>query len=206
MTRWHAWKYKNITFLIIGLLVTFLLYQQEAFHQFLKSFGTLGYLSAFLAGMMFVSIFTVTTGALILLVLAEQLPLIPLGLIAGGGAILGDFLIFKFVRDGLAGELALVKENIKDEIEEVDFIDESLHSKTARHLKKNFKALLHTQYFSWIMPAMGLAILTSPFPDEMGVGLMGISKIKPYHLLMILAIIKPVSVFLVITAATFIKP
>lgn len=206
MARWSSWKYKNLTFLVLGVLITILLYSQEGFHDLLLNMGALGYLGAFLAGMLFVSIFTVTTGVLILLVLAEQLPLIPLGIIGGLGAVAGDLLIFKFVRDGLSRELKLVKENVQDELEEIDVIDNTLNNKSVRHFKKHFKALLHTRYFSWILPAMGVAILTSPLPDEMGVGLMGISKIKTYQLLILLAIIKPASIFLVISASAVIKP
>jgi len=190
----------------MGLLFTVALYTQPWFHQVLAQMGTLGYVGAFIAGLLFVSIFTVSTGVLILLVLAAQLPLIPLGLVGGLGAIVGDLIIFKFVRDGLMGELRLVKENIKDELEEIDFIDEHINNRKAKRLKKNIKALLHTKYFSWILPSLGVAILMSPLPDEMGVGLMGASKIRTYQLLLMLMIIKPLSVFLVISASTVIKP
>lgn len=206
MTQWHSWKYKNLTFLILGLLATLFLYQIEPFHQLLKQLGALGYIGAFIAGILFVSIFTVSTGVLILLILAEQLPLIPLGIIGGLGAIVGDLLIFKFVKDGLMGEIKLVEENIKDELKSIEFIDDHINNRSAKRFRKHMLALLHTRYFSWILPATGVLILTSPLPDEMGVGLMGMSKIKTYQLLLLLFAIKPASVFLVILSSFVIKP
>ncbi|MDP2685417.1 MAG: hypothetical protein Q8P20_10400 [bacterium] len=194
------------TFLVLGILVTLFLYQTEPFHQLLRQLGTLGFIGAFIAGMLFVSIFTVSTGVLILLILAERLPLIPLGIIGGLGAVIGDLLIFKFVRDGLIGEIKLVEENIKDELKSIEFIDDHMNSRPAKHFRKHMLALLHTKYFSWILPATGVLILTSPLPDEMGMGLMGISKIKTYQLLLLLLIIKPASVFLVVLSSFVVKP
>lgn len=210
MKYWYSWKYKNLTFLTLGLLVTFILYKQEAFHQFLLQLGGLGYIGAFIAGMLFVSIFTTSIGVLVLLILAEQLPFLPLGIVAGAGAITGDILIFKFVRDGLLAELKLFKDTLEDKvedaIEEVEFIDEKVHSRKLKLLKKKLKLLLHTKYFGWFLPALGVAILTSPLPDEMGVGLIGISKLQTYQLFLMLLIVKPLSVFLVLAAALIVKP
>ena len=55
--------------------------------------------------MLFVSTFTAATGALVLLILAEKLSPLELGLIAGLGATITDFMIFHFIKDGLMGEI-----------------------------------------------------------------------------------------------------
>ena len=45
----------------------------KGFHSFLLHLGNFGYIGAFIAGILFVSTFTVATSALVLLVLAETL-------------------------------------------------------------------------------------------------------------------------------------
>src|SRR3990170_8413161 len=105
MQYWKKYRYKNLTFFCFSVIFAIIISQLEVFHSFLIHLGTWGYIGAFLAGILFVSTFTVATGALILLVLAESLSPIEIGLIAGLGAVVGDALIFHFVKDDLVKEL-----------------------------------------------------------------------------------------------------
>ena len=186
MSSWKSYRYKNITFLFFSLCLAFFIFRNEALHSFLLHLGTLGYLGAFLAGMLFVSTFTVATGAIILLVLAESLSPIEIGIIAGLGAVVGDFAIFRFVKDDLARE-------IRDIYNKFD---------GGNHLKK----VLHTKYFSWTFPVLGAAIIASPLPDEIGVSLMGISKMSTVKFLLISFLLNAIGIFLVVSASTVIKP
>ena len=128
--------------------------------MFLLNLGAWGYMGAFIAGILFVSTFTVATGIVILLVLAEKLSPIEIGLIAGLGAVIGDLTIFRFIKDGLIEEINPVYRRLGGD-----------------HITK----ILQTQYFSWTLPVIGAIIIASPFPDEIGVSLMGIAKMKTYQ-------------------------
>lgn len=186
MVRWKKWRYKNLTFLFISIIVAFSLSRYEPFHSFLLHLGTLGYLGAFIAGILFVSTFTVAIGAIVLLVLAERLSPIEIGIIAGIGAVFGDFIIFRFVKDNLAREVRDIYDHIDGD----------------HHIQKVF----HSKYFSWTLPVIGAIIIATPFPDEIGVSLMGISKMKSYQFLAISFILNAVGIFLVVSASAFIKP
>lgn len=186
MAYWYRWKYKNLAFLLVSFVAAFSLSRYEPFHTFLLNLGSLGYLGAFVAGVLFVSTFTFATGAVILLALAERLSPIEIGIIAGLGAVSGDFVIFRFIKDNLTEEV----KNIYDRID------------GDHHIKR----VLHTKYFSWTLPVIGAIIIAAPFPDEIGVSLMGISKMKTYQFLLISFILNAIGIFLVITASTIIKP
>ncbi len=186
MHYWKSWKYKNLTFLFISFVFAFFLGRYEPFHEFLLSLGGFGYLGAFIAGMMFVSTFGFATGAVMLLVLAEKLNAFELALIAGAGGVLGDFMIFRFVKDKL--------------IDEVKPIYDSLDHK--HHLEK----ILHTKHFRWMLPVIGSAIIASPIPDELGVSLLGIAKMKTWEFLMLAFVLDFASVFIILLASTIIKP
>src|SRR3989304_7715323 len=99
------WKYKNLTAVFIGIVLAIILSQSESFRSFLLHLGSFGYIGAFIAGILFVSTFTVTTSALVLLVLAETLSPIEIGLIAGLGAVVGDMIIFHLLKDNLSDEI-----------------------------------------------------------------------------------------------------
>src|SRR3989344_909538 len=186
MSTWYTFRYKNITLFLISIIIAFIISRYEPFHNFLLGVGDLGYIGAFFAGILFVSTFTVATGAIILLVLAERLSPVEIGIIAGLGAVVGDFTIFKFVRDGLTDEIREVYEKID-------------HN---NHLLK----ILHTKYFSWMFPAFGAIAIASPLPDEIGVSLMGIGKIKIYKFLILSFILNATGIFLVVSASKFINP
>lgn len=186
MSYWKKWKFKNLTFLAFSLIFAFFLSRYEPFHAFLLRLDGFGYIGAFLAGALFVSTFTVATGAVILLVLAQSLSPVEIGIVAGLGAVAGDFAIFRFIKDNLEKELVLIYNHIDGD--------------------HHFKKVLHSKYFSWTLPVIGAIIIASPFPDELGVSLMGISKMKTYQFLLISFILNAIGIFLVVTASTVIKP
>lgn len=186
MSWWNSLRYKNLTIFASSLLFALILSRFEAFHAFLLSLGSLGYLGAFIAGILFVSTFTVATGAVILLVLAERLSPLEIGVIAGLGAVIGDFTIFRLIKNNLMQELTAI----------YDHIDGNHH----------FTKVLHSQYFSWTLPVIGAIIIASPLPDEVGVSLMGISKMKTYQFLFISFLLNAVGIFLVVSASLVIKP
>ena len=186
MSNWKAFRYKNLTYLIISVVIAIFLSRYEPFHNFLLNLGDLGYLGAFIAGVLFVSTFTVATGAVILLVLAEKLSPIEIGLVAGLGAVLGDFIIFRFIKDNLA-----------EEVTEIYSHFDSDH---------HFQKVLHSKYFSWSLPVIGAIIIATPFPDELGVSLMGISKMKTYQFLLLAFVLNAIGIFLIVSASAVIKP
>jgi uncharacterized membrane protein YdjX (TVP38/TMEM64 family) len=180
------WKYKNLTFFILSLVVAYFVFQNETLHSYLLHLGNLGYVGAFFAGILFVSTFTVATGAIILLILAETLSPIEIGFIAGLGAVIGDFVIFRFIKDDLAREIKQI----------YNLFDRNYH----------FKKIFNSRYFSWTLPVMGAIIIASPLPDEIGVSLMGISKLKAYQFLFISFVLNAVGIFVVVSMSAVIKP
>lgn len=182
----NHWKYKNLTIFGFSLIIALILSRFEAFHTFLLNLGNFGYLGAFIAGALFVSTFTVATGAVILLVLAERMSPIEIGIIAGLGAVVGDFIIFRFIKNNLTQELTLIYNHIDGN----------------HHLQK----VLHSKYFSWTLPVIGAIIIASPLPDEIGVSLMGITKMSTFHFLLISFVLNAIGIFLVVSASAIIKP
>lgn len=174
------WKHKNIVLLLLGILVALVFSRSQTFNNFLLHLGSFGYLSAFIAGMLFVSTFTIATGALILMTLAKTLSPIELILLAGIGAVIGDLLIFLFVKDEVTKEIEPIYEEI-----------------AGSHLKK----ILHTKYFGWTLPVAGALIIVSPLPDELGVSLMGMSEMKINKFLVISWFSHTLGMFFLVSAS-----
>ena len=163
----------------MSVVLALVLSQSQPFHDFLLQFGAFGYLGALVGGMLFVWIFTMPTGLLILLTLNETMPSFELSIIAAMGALIGDFVIFKFVRDDLLVEAKEVYDHFG-----------------GRHLTH----ILHSKYFHWTLPVIGAFIIASPLPDEVGVSLMGISKMKTYRFMVISFVLNFAGIYLVLLA------
>lgn len=173
-------KHKNSLLLLLGILLAFLFSSNSTFRDFLLKLGSFGYLGAFLSGILFVSTFTIATGALVILTLAKTLSPPGLILAAGLGAVVGDLLIFRFVKDDVAAEITPIYNQI-----------------TGSHFKKIF----HTRYFAWTLPVIGALIIVSPLPDELGVSLLGLSEVKIYKFLLISLASHTVGMFLLVSAS-----
>lgn len=175
------WRYKNITIAVIGMCIAIFLSRYTPFQSLLHHLGNFGYLSAFFAGMLFVSTFTMATGVIILATLTQTLSPVEIGVIAGLGAVVGDITIFHFVKDNLGAEI----EDIYDTFDRKN------------HLKK----LFHTRYFSWMLPVLGAIIIASPLPDELGISLMGLTKVGTGKFVVLSYLLNSAGIFAVISGS-----
>lgn len=178
------YKYKNLTLLTLSLVFVFILSRNAAFHNFVLSLGSFSYLGAFVAGIFFVSTFTVATGGLVLLILARSLDPIILVIVAASGALIGDLLLFRFLKNGVTREV------------------ENLYNTFGG---KHLNHILHSQYFHWTLPVIGALIIASPLPDEIGVSLMGISRMKISQFAASSFIFNLIGIFTLVLVSRFVK-
>ncbi len=178
--RYKHWKYKNTFFLILSLCIIFYLAGTDVGKQVMHNISKLGYVGSFLAGIFFVSTFTVAPASIVLFKLTQVYNPLLIALSAGLGAVLGDYLIFRFLKDRI--------------FEEIKPIFMKLGGTRLEHL-------IRTPYFAWFAPVLGAIIIASPFPDEIGVGLMGISKLKNWQFLTISFLLNSLGILLIVTIA-----
>ena len=178
--RWKQWQYKNTALLILSLVVFFLFAEHPAVRNTIDLIGSFGYIGAFITGILFVSIFTVAPAIVVLYFLADHLNPLMVALFAGMGAVVGDCLIFRFLRDRVFDELKPLFLNSGGNV-----------------LVKLFK----TPYFGWLLPFLGAFIIASPFPDELGIGLLGASKLKNWQFLILSFLLNSIGIFIVVIAA-----
>ncbi len=72
----------------------------------------------------------------------------------------GDYFIFQFMKDRVFAELMPLASKLQ----------------TPR-----MKVLFKSPYFAWILPVVGAFVIASPLPDEVGVSMMGLSKVKQWQ-------------------------
>lgn len=178
--KWRNWRYKNTTWLLISLFIFFFIATTPFVDNLLKTIGSMGYVGAFIAGIFFVSIFTVAPASAVLFHLAEQLHPFEVAVLAGLGAMTGDYIIFKYMRDKVFEELS------------------PLFRKVTTH---RITKLFYTPYFQWLTPFLGALFIASPGPDEVGISLLGLSRIERWQFLLVTFFLNSIGILAVVLLA-----
>lgn len=178
----RRWAYKNTTLLVISIAVFLMLAETPLVLLLLEHARSLGYIGAGIAGLLFVSTFTIAPGTALLFHLAEELDPYQIALFAGIGAVIGDMLIFRFFKGSIFKELApLIKKHTG---------------------LRSLGTLTCTPHFCWFMPVLGALIIAMPFlPDEVGIGLMGLARVKEWQFVLLAYVLNVLGVLAIVLAA-----
>lgn len=143
--------FQDTGIIVLSVLVAVLLVKTGAVSE-------LSRIGSFVAGMFFTSIFTTAPAIVTLSEIARVNSIFSTALFGALGAVTGDIIIFLFVRDRFSDHLGI------------------LLSHTSAW--KRFGALFRLKTFRWITFLVGGLIIASPLPDELGIGVLGFSKLK----------------------------
>lgn len=144
-------KYPKFLLLFITFIAAYILFSQQHTLPFTNLLLSWGYIGIFLVGILFSYSFTAAPSTSFFLILSKEQNIFLAGIIGGLGALLGDWVIFKFVRYSFA-----------DEIEKLQ--KERLFNSINHRIPKLIKR--------YIVPIIAAIIIASPLPDEIGVSLM----------------------------------
>lgn len=153
----HLNSYKHLGLFVISIALAIVLFRNDNVHAFLLHLEKLEYLGAFLAGFFWVSTLTITPASVVLFILSENLSVWMVAIIGGLGALAGDSILFNFIRTS-------------DVTNEILALFKTLGGRKISHL-------FHSKYLKWTWPIIGALIIISPLPDEIGVSLLGVSKL-----------------------------
>lgn len=140
-------------------------------------------IGAAVAGVMYTSFLTAPLSVVALYLLSQRVDPVLLGLVAGAGAMLGDILIVQFFRQVLRGFSA------------------ARHTSLFKWIKKEFKAL----HLDILAILLGVIIVASPFPDELGLILLGASKLSLGKLMILTYILNTVGIFTIVLPAYLLR-
>lgn len=136
------------------------------------------FLAEFLAGCFYASFFTSPISIAMFVILAQKQNPIILALIAGLGSAFVDLLIIRFLK----------KEVNKD----WDILVKVFRLYLINKLLKFFKLDL-------LLPIIGAVIVASPLPDELGLFLLGASKLKSYQIGLLSYVLNTAGILLIVT-------
>ncbi len=149
---------KDLTFIFLSASAGIFITTSGLATQLLTATQEIELIGSFVAGLFFTSIFTISVSTAVLAGIAsESGSILSVALLGAVGAVIGDLVIFNFIKGGLTEDLEFLIEHIK-----------------AGRLAHAF----HFKVSKWLIPFLGALVIASPLPDELGISMMGFAKLK----------------------------
>lgn len=151
---------------VVAASIVFAIYivKSGVVHAALSAAGEGILLASFVAGLGFTSFFTTAPAIAVLAELSQEGNIFLIAAMGALGAVLLDFVMFSFVRDRVAQDASAL-----------------VRGKRWKGLRHLFKSRLMRR----VLPVLGALVIASPFPDEIGLALMGVSKLSTPRFLLI---------------------
>ena len=171
---------KDVLLILLSVLVAVAVSKNGLLSQVLQVSAEIEFVGALMAGILFTSLFTTPLAIAIFLSLAPEMNFIAMVSVGALGALIGDLFLFGLIRHTFAADMEYLLN---------------------RRSYRRYAALLHRRMFRWLIPFVGALIIASPLPDELGIGLMGVSNMKVSTLAAISFVMNAVGIALVSLAA-----
>jgi hypothetical protein len=149
--------FRDFGVVVLSIVVAIILVKTGALNSLLVSTEGLKLFGSFVAGVFFTSIFTTAPAMVALGEIARSNSLWGTALSGGCGAMLGDLVIFRFVKNSLATDFSFLVNH---------------------HYSRRLAVIFRMKFFRWFIAFLGALIIASPLPDELGLAMMGLTKIR----------------------------
>lgn len=152
-------KHILIDFFIILLSVAVAIYITKSglAHSLIRLFGQFPHLESFISGLFFTSVFTTAPSIALLGEIAGHQNIFIASLFGALGALTGDLILLKFVEDRFRADVMILA-------------GKKVRTKVSHFFRKKIFRL--ASFF------IGALIIASPFPDELGISIIGMAKTK----------------------------
>ena len=148
---------RDLALVILSVFIAIILVKTGVLKELITSTQEVRFIGSFIAGIFFVSVFTAAPATVALGEIAQSNSVIVVAILGGLGALIGDLIIFRFVKDRVSEHFYYLIKVSKSE---------------------RFFSIFKLKLFRWITPFVGALIIASPLPDEIGVAMLGLSKMK----------------------------
>ncbi|MFA6094515.1 MAG: hypothetical protein WC757_01340 [Candidatus Paceibacterota bacterium] len=176
----HLGFLRDIALVGLSIMISVLLVQTDALNVIFQYTEGMRLVTAFFAGMFFVSIFTATPALVILLKIFSVGSTFDVVLAATVGSLVGDMVILSIIKDEIGKYLIIGLKKIGQ-------------SKIIRLFK-----IPIVRFFTRIFGAL---VIMSPFPDELGIALMGVSRLKRKNIATLLFVLDFVGLYIIALVA-----
>ena len=148
---------QDLIIVLASIIIAIVLAQSPFIDTLIERTKGHAVLASLIAGLFFTSAFTTAPAIAVLAKLSLAHDPILVSIAGGFGALVGDLIIFAFIKTHLR--------------EDVQYLLSKAKSHRIRHI-------LEHRFARWSLAFLGAIIIASPLPDEMGLAMMGMSNIR----------------------------
>lgn len=161
---------------VIAVALTVYLVKTDAIAGVLVYEGGFGLLGAFFSGALFTSMLTAVPATYAIIESAQYMPAWQIALAGGAGSVVGDLVMFRLLRSSFSDHL----------------LRAALHPAVRR-----LGRVLSSGPLWWTAPVFGAFAFASPLPDEIGVVMMGLSRMRPSRLVLFAFVTHVVGIYVI---------
>mgnify|MGYP001574005851 CR=1 FL=1 len=176
-----GFKYPKLMIFALLILAAYILFRNETVAGYFSQLGSLGYLSMFIAGVLFAFGFTSPFAVGMFIVINPQNILFA-ALIGGFGSMLANVLVFNLIKSSFTEELK--------ELEKTKFVKGVEHA---------FELRPHHKIGHYLLYVFAGLVLASPLPDEISVVMLaGLTHIKESLFILVSFILHTLGIYLLL--------
>ena len=169
--------FKTVIF-ILSLSLSWYVLKTGSLSPLVEKILPITFLAEFLAGAFYASFFTSPISIAMFVILAQEQNPVILALVAGAGSAFADLLILRFLKDEVSKDLDILTKSFRFFL-----------------INKLFKLLK----LDFLLPIVGALIVASPLPDELGLFLLGASKMKTNQIILLSYVLNTAGILLIVT-------
>jgi len=169
-------KYPILTVATISIVFIFMFAESEVAYSAYRFFGSLGHWGSFLCGILFAFSATAFASLAILYHLSSYIDPLQIALIGGLGSMFADYLLLKSFKGGAFHEMQSLWKSLTG--------------------RKN-PSFISSKIYRKISPLLGFLVIASPLPDELGVAILGSSKLTPIQFVATTYLLNSIGIYLI---------
>lgn len=148
---------RNFIVLVVSVVLAVVFVRSGLVENLLLYIHDFYIVGALIAGFLLAFVLTVGPAAATLIGIAENVPVVVIALVGALGSVMANLVLFQFVKKEISDDFVAYFESTR---------------------MKPLAEFLKLQAVRWILPVIGAIIVASPLPDEIGLAMIGVSKIK----------------------------
>ncbi len=172
---------KDVFIICASIILAYVLAKSGAVAKLVELDGPFMFVSWLVAGAFFTSIFTVAPAGVALTEMVDGNSMILISAVAALGAMIVDTIIISFVRKDITNDLSSLS----------DFA-----------FRKHLIGAFHFGFLKWVALILGVFVVASPLPDELGLFLIGLSKVRSSFLPLLFFIANFIGIFALLSIAS----
>jgi hypothetical protein len=182
------WRYRNVILLILSIGFASFILSNKAFDPFIEGISGLGYLGALIPGFMHSFSLTIIPATAIFFRMGRFISPVIIAAIGAFGCTVGDYLIFRFVKNQMMEELVMLGENVHGRI---SYHGAAIFSNSifyrifpfsnlllSENFRRNLVKISYSKAWKRAMLCVAAIAIAMPFPNEIGVAIVGMADLS----------------------------